>query len=74
MRHLTWEGTGYGDATENSEIEKECNLSNPPDGDNLGLANGMLLHNDHISNSNSNSNSKRSTLAAPTVLRYPRGG
>jgi hypothetical protein len=33
---------------------------------NLALANGMLLHNDH--------SSKRSTLASPKVLKYPRGG
>lgn len=36
---------------------------------NLALANGMLLHNDHKVN-----DSKRSSLTAPTVLRYPRGG
>jgi hypothetical protein len=37
--------------------------------ENLGLANGMLVHNDYIDYKN-----KRSTLASPKVLKYPRGG
>jgi len=41
------------------------------EGDNLPLANGMLLHNDHISTSGSKRSNK---ITAPTVLRYPRGG
>jgi hypothetical protein len=44
-------------------------MGHPPDGENLSLANGMLLHDDHNSPM-----SKRSSLTAPTVLKYPRGG
>lgn len=38
---------------------------------NLALANGMLLHNDHVSTSDSKRSNK---ITAPTVLKYPRGG
>ena len=84
MRHLTWES---GDAIEISELEKRMEemAHTPPSADagkrtpgernkyeesNLALANGMLLHNDHLRTSGS----KRSSLTAPTVLKYPRGG